>query len=453
MVGEGKQSAPTVRPGDADLPRRRLSLSPNSRAAELLPLTPVAAVPIVFLHRMNQVHVTFGPIDVYSSDVAIAIVVGSAGLAGLWWGWAPLRRGQALWALAAALLSLLVASCFWTPLDQTGTHLITAAKYIEYALLAPAVVLLLRRRVDVDRLFLVFIGWSAVASAWAALQFVGLFNEFRGRNPDQREPSFIGIEELAALSGAVLVISLAGIALGDRRRRVVVAGIAGASGVALAASWLAFAGLILATVAIAVLAWRSGELNARRGLIAAAIVVIAGAGVYGLRAGDTSSFFSFLKTGKAGAPVSAGVQTGSQRVLLAYIGLRIWEGHPLLGVGFERSFDHYQPYLAAAKRQFPGQNPYAFPSPQHEWGVQDFWVQLLADLGIVGFVLAVLMFGTGLRLALRAPPAARLLDAIVFGWICVTLGSLNEIGIIAGLPIDALFWISLGLATAVGGLE
>ncbi len=419
----------------------------------LLPLAPAAAVPVLFLHRMNQLHTSFGAVDVYSSDIAIAVVVAAALLAGLWWGWAPLLRPKTLWSSAGALLALFVVSCFWSPADQTTTHLITAAKYIEYALLAPAVVLLLRRQIDIDRLLLVVIGWSVIASGWAALQFFGLINEFRGKNPDQREPSFIGIEDLAALSGATLVIALAGIALGDRRRRVVVAALAGALGLILAASVLAFAGLVLAAIVIAAVGWRAGTLGTRSTLAGAAITLIVAAGVYGLRAGDTSSFFSFLRNGKAGAPVSAGVQTGSQRVLLAYIGLRMWEDHPVLGVGFERSFDHYQPYLAATKREFPDQHPFAFPAPTHEWGVQNFWVQLLSDVGIVGLVLAVITFATGLVLALRAPAGVRLLGLVTAGWICVTLGSLNAIGIVAGLPLDALVWMSLGLAATMRGLE
>jgi hypothetical protein len=397
--------------------------------------------------------VSLGPVDVYSSDLAIAVVVGAALLAGLWWGWTPLRQAKTLWVAAAALLALFVISCFWSPADQTTKHLITAAKFIEYALLAPAVVLLLRRRIDIDRLLLVFIGWSTVASTWGLLQFIGLINEFRGKNPDQREPSFIGIEDLAALSGATLVIALAGIALGDRRRRVVVAAVAGAAGLILAASVLAFAGLALAALVIAAAARRSGVLSTRRTLAGAAIAVIVAGGVYGLRAGDTSSFFSFLKNGKAGAPVSAGVQTGSQRVLLGYIGIRMWEDHPILGVGFERSFDHYQPYLAATRRKFPDQHPFAFPAPSHEWGVQNFWVQLLSDVGIVGLVLALVTFAAGLAMALRAPAGVRLLGLITAGWICVTLGSLNAIGIVAGLPLDALVWMSLGLAATLKGLE
>jgi hypothetical protein len=35
----------------------------------------------------------------------------------------------------------------------------------------------------------------------------------------------------------------------------------------------------------------------------------------------------------------------------------------------------------------------------------------------------------------------------------LTIGSLNAIGIEAGLPLDALVWIGLGLGATVGGLE
>jgi hypothetical protein len=402
---------------------------------------------------MYQAHVAVGPLDVYSSDVAAGVVVAAAIAAGVLFGWAPLRRPRPLWLAAAALLALFVVSCFWRPFDQTQTHLITAAKYIEYALLAPAVVLLLRRRIDVERVLLVLIGWSAAATVWGGLQFAGLVNEFEGKRPDQREVSFLGIEDFAALSGAALVIAVAAIALGERRRSAVVAAVSGAVGMALAASLLAFAGLILALLAATAVGLRAGTLTGRRALALGAIALVVGGGVYGLRVGDVTSFFGFLKTGTAGAPTSDGVQTGSQRALLAYLGLRMWEDHPLLGVGFERSFDHYPPYLAAAKRRFPGQNAFAFPTPTHEWGVQNFWVQLLSDTGILGLVLGIATFVTGLRFALRAPPAVRLLGLIAAGWILVAVGSLNAIGIIAGLPLDALTWLGLGLAATVGGLE
>jgi hypothetical protein len=85
--------------------------------------------------------------------------------------------------------------------------------------------------------------------------------------------------------------------------------------------------------------------------------------------------------------------------------------------------------------------------------VQNFWIQLLADVGVVGLVLALVTFGTALAMALRARTDLRLLGLIATGWICVTIGSLNGTGIVAGLPLDALVWMGLGLAAAVGGLE
>ena len=72
------------------------------RAAELLPLVPAAAVPLLFLHRSYQAHTSLGPIDVYSSDVAAGVVVLAALVAGALFGWAPLRRPLTLWILRSA---------------------------------------------------------------------------------------------------------------------------------------------------------------------------------------------------------------------------------------------------------------------------------------------------------------------------------------------------------------
>ena len=428
-------------------------LDSRSRAAELLPLVPAAAIPLLFLHRRYQAHTSFGPIDVFGSDIAVAATVAAALLAGAWWGFAPLRRARTLWAVAGALLALYGASCFWTPLDHTTKHLITAAKIGEYALLAPAVVLLLRRRVDVDRFLLVFVGWSVAASAWGLLQFLGLVNEFSGKRPGQREVSFLGIHDFAAFSAAALAIGLAGIALGERRRIVAVAAVAGAAGSILAASAFAFGGIVLAVILAAEVGRRAGTLTLRRGLALAGITLVVGGGVFELRAGDVTNFFSFLGHAKPTTAQSQDIQTGAHRVVLAYIGLRIWEDHPLLGVGFERSTTHYGPYVAAAKRKYPHEAPSSFPSPQHPWGVQNLWVQTLADEGIVGLALLVATFVAGLTLALRALRRTRLLALIAAGWILVAAGTWNANGILAGIPLDALTWLGFGLAAAVGGLE
>jgi hypothetical protein len=139
--------------------------------------------------------------------------------------------------------------------------------------------------------------------------------------------------------------------------------------------------------------------------------------------------------------------------MLAYIGLRIWEEHPLGGVGFERSDNRYQPYLADAKRKFPDQPPQAYPTQAHPWGVQNFWVQLLADTGIAGLALGVAAFVVGVVTALRAQPRYVLFGLVAAGWILVAAGTWNAVGIVAGVPLQAVTWLGFGLAAVAGALE
>jgi len=422
----------------------------RSRAADVLPLVAAAAIPLVFLHRRYQAHASFGAVDVYGSDVAIAVTLLAAVAAGVCFGWHRLRP-RALWLFASALLVLFVLSCFWRPLEAPKSHLITAAKVIEYALLAPAAVLLFRRTVDFERFLAVFVAWSVAASGWGLLQFLGLVSEFEGKRPGQREVSFLGHQDLGAFSGATLAIGFAAIALAERRRLAQIAVAAGAVGVIIDASIFAYFGVVLAAIAAAWVGGRTGTLTVRRAVALATIVAVVGAGVYVLRGSDVTNYLSFLGIKAAAASTAADVQTGSQRTMLAYIGLRIWEDHPLLGVGFDRSANRYQPYLAAAKRKFPDQPAEAYPSPDHRWGVQNLWLQLLADVGIVGFALGAATFVTGLWIALRTPRNARFLGLVAAGWILVAAGTWNAVGIVAGIPLEAVTWLGLGLA--VGAQE
>jgi O-antigen ligase len=312
-------------------------------------------------------------------------------------------------------------------------------------------VLLMRRRVDLDRFLLAFVGWSVAASAWGVLQFLGLVNEFFGKRPGQREVSFLGIHDFAGFSAAALAIGFAGIALAQRRRLTAVAVVAGTVGSILPASVFAYSGIVLAAILAAAIGRRAGTLSLRRGLAIAGILVVVGAGAFALRVSDVTDFLSFLGKPTTSTPADA-IQTGSQRVLLAYIGLRIWRDHPLLGVGFGRSTTGYGPYLADARRRYPDEAPSSFPSPRHAWGVQDFWLQALADVGVVGLVLALATFGVGLVLALRSTGAVGLAALVAACWILVAAATWNGLGIVAGNPLQALTWLALGLAATVGGL-
>src|SRR5205085_3075769 len=155
--------------------------------------------------------------------------------AGIREGWTPLRPGRAIWITLAAVVAIVFVSTFYglarPPHYRFLTHLVTAAKFAEYAVLAPAVPLLLRVRRDVTLLFWTIAAWSAAATAWGLLQFSGLVNEFEGKRPLQREPSFLGIHDLAALSGAALAIGLALLALRPATNSERLLGwVAGASG-------------------------------------------------------------------------------------------------------------------------------------------------------------------------------------------------------------------------------
>jgi len=420
-------------------------LSHRLRAADVLPLVAAASIPLVFLHAMYQWHGKVGPADVYGSDIAIALVVASAIAAGVLWGFEPLARGRVLWIVAGAFLALFVISCFWQPIEKPTKHLVTAAKSIEYALLAPAIVLLFRRRVDVDRFLYMFVAWAVAAAGWGVLMFFAIVDDPEGPRPGQREVSFLGHQDLGGFTGAALAIGFAAIALGIRPRLAAVAVVAGSLGVIIDASVFAYFGTILAAVAAVWIGRRVGTVTLRRVLLIGAILLVVGSGVYVLRGSDVSNYLSFLGIAPAAKSSSQDVQTGSQRAMLLWIGWKIFEDHPILGVGFERSADRYQPYLAEAKRKFPDQPPQAFPSPAHPWGVQNFWVELLADMGIVGFALGVATFATGLVMALRRAAGPSFYALVAAGFILVAAGTWNAIGIIAGIPLDAVMWLGFGL--------
>ena len=78
--------------------------------------------------------------------------------------------------------------------------------------------------------------------------------------------------------------------------------------------------------------------------------------------------------------------------------------------------------------------------------MQNYYVELAADTGIVGFLLGLAVFGTGLLLGARQAFKSSFAGLIAVCWILVAAGTWNALGIVAGIPLDALTWIGLGLA-------
>ena len=429
------------------------------------PIVFAIAVPVIFLHVRYQpkVHVGLGSTSagIELSDLAVLAVAIAAVLAGLREGFAPLRSARAVWLAGALFLAMVVAATIY-PLARSAdyrflTHLVTTAKFVEYAVLALAVPLLLRTRRDLDVLLWTFALWSAAATAWGLLQFAGLVSEFEGKRPLQREPSFLGIHDLAALSGGALAIGLALLAIGPAtsRERLLawIAGGSGTLGLVLSGAVAGALGIALAAVAALAVSRGRRSLDPRRALALAGIAAVTGAGVLLMRGGDVEHFARFLGIGHKPRN-EKNVESYVHRSLLAYIGVRIFRDHPIVGVGWQGSeeYDNYAPYLADAHRRFPGESPRAFPSPQHTWGVQNAYLQTLTDMGVVGFALLVALFASGLvlgvRAALRAPSELAVPALAGLLWLLVAAGVWNGLGLVAGIPLDALTWLSFGLIAA-----
>ena len=218
----------------------------------------------------------------------------------------------------------------------------------------------------------------------------------------------------------------------------------GGVGMVLGGAFDSLLGLVLAAAAI-VVATRLRD--PRRLASVGAIVLVVAVGVVAIRSSAVADGLKFLgiKQGNGGA--STHIQSYRQRVLLAYIGGRIFIDHPLLGVGWEGSQDPYAftPYLGDAHKHFD-QPSEAFPSQAHRWGVQNAYVQCLADLGILGLVafLAALLV-PALTAARRGVGDARVLGLALP---LLVLGAWNGYGLVAGIPLDALTWLGVGVAAA-----
>ena len=420
------------------------------------------AIPFLFLHEKYQLEVTIDlgstSVEVRLSDLAVLVVVAAAVFA-VRQGTSRLGPGRILWIPGTALLLWLAFQALRPDSVDDALfedHLVSYAKLVEYALLAVAVPLLVRRTRDLTIVLGSLVLWSAVASAVALVQFVGL-DVFDAWNAGWRQPSFLGHHDLAALSAVSAALAATGILC--LRTRLPASAlwstalVAGALGLMLAGSVAAAGGFALGALALAIAARGRFEPSPRRFLAVLALVLVVGGGVTAIRADSLEQFVRFL--GVRGDERPQGVETYSQRTVLAYIGLRIWEDSPVVGVGWQRSGreDVFEPYLEDARERFPDVVDFAFPAESREWGVQNLYVQMLADAGIVGLLLLLAVGVSGIVLAWRtmihAPnPWATGVGLVVICALLTLAGEWASLGIVAGIPLQAATCLLLGLAAA-----
>ncbi len=431
----------------------------EARTASGGALVLAAAIPFVFLHPDYQPSLTHGSVGVDLSDLALAVTA----VAALW----TLRRSRtgvlsaqpALWLLFAVFLAWLVSSIAWAAYDDPNyplhSRLVSAFKYVEFATLAPAAAIVLRKTADRSALLLAIVAWSSFLTAIAVLQFLGVVNEFQGRRPVQREPSYIGIHELGLFSGVALTVAFATIVTLRRPRLGWVGGIAGGLGVALAAALDAVGGVAVAAALAGAVAARRGALGARRALLLTAIVAAVAVAAVTLRASTVSAFLEFLGVTPASTQTNENVQSYSHRTLLGYIGLRIWLDHPVAGAGWQESHEPaaFEKHIAAAHRRFPDEPDVAFPSRAHRWGVQNGVIQTLADLGAVGLALLALVVALALRVAVRVARGAEAERAhsatVGLAGLIVAAAVFTGTGLLPGTSVEAMLWLAVGLCASL----
>ena len=176
----------------------------------------------------------------------------------------------------------------------------------------------------------------------------------------------------------------------------------------------------------------------------AVVLVAVTVGTSAMRATALERFAEFLGI-RDRTEQSGGIQSYAHRTLLGYIGVRIFLDHPLTGVGWQASsLDFaYTPYLEAARRRFPSEPAEAFPSPEHRWGVQNAYLQTLADLGVIGFLALLVAFGSALVTGVRRSRATPL-ALVGVAWLLVASGVWLGLGLVAGIPLAALTWLAFG---------
>jgi O-antigen ligase len=392
-----------------------------------------AALLPLFLHADFQPSLDAGSVTIRLADLAVLAVAAAAVAEG---GRERLRAGRWIWVATLAFFAVVAVSMLAAAASDRaypfGDHAVTALKYAEYALLAVAVPLVVRRRADVDVVLRTMVALGVVATVVAALQFVGV-DILHAWPAGRRQPSFLGHHDFAALSGAVLAIAYV--------RRWRLAAVGGTVGLVLSGAITGAAGLLLAAV-VALLAAHRRRLLTRQLAVTVAVTVAAVlVGVVAIRSANIAELLDDDTTGN--------VETFSHRGVLAYVGVKEFAGHPLLGIGWQASLDEagYGPYLDDARRRYPAQPARVFPSPEEPWGVQNAYLQALADLGALGGLAVLGLAAAAIATARRGWASG---EVALTGtlWLCIVAGVWNGIGFIAGLPLDALLWLGLGFVAA-----
>jgi O-antigen ligase len=424
-------------------------------AVWLLPLIVV----LVFVHPDFEPSASLGRVSLDPPDVAAAVAIVVAAIEMRRTGRRPGSLGL-VWILLGLFLLYALVECFLPLISNSSydwkKHIVTWGKFTEFALLAPASAVLLARRRALRALAKTIVALAVAAAVVGLVQFAGA-GIFRGWGVANREPSFTGVHELGALG--VVTLSVVFVANLNEwlltQRWIWTAALGGIVCAVLSGTVAAGIGLAAGAAVGALVAIRRGWLSRRSLALLLVSVAVCGGGIFALRAGDISQYTRYIGLAKADHGTNANVQTYAQRSLQFYIGYRVWRDHPVFGAGWIsiREPSVYGPQLPAAHREFPDQPPLAFPSPQHPWGIDNAYAQVLAELGLVGAVLfgalLIAVLERGLRASLRRPSDRAWIALLGTTWALIAAGlwigqDLNV------SPVTDTLWLGIGLIAVAG---
>lgn len=367
------------------------------------------------------------------------------------------RPTRAVTFAAAAFSGWLLASSA----ANGGEAVVAATKLLEYGLIGLGAVLFIQRRVQLWLFVGVIVAVETVAVGYALLAFFDV-PPLEPTSPGGRQPSFLGEHGLASLSNLALTFALATLFAPRRRLRglAVVAGVAGALGLVLGAALAGLLGLYLGIAAILGLAVARGAATRRAVTLTVATALVVTVGALALRSGDLAAFARYLGVSERSEVQDENAAGWSQRLIYAYVGGRVFLDNPVLGTGWYGRLppSEYARYLPDARARFSDQPPRYFPSRTEGFIPQQTYDQVLYELGILGALLFLVLVGVAATATWAAgrdwprgdpdEPAAYLPAA----WVGALVGGLAGAALFGGIPLAAIFWITLGVAALAPSL-
>ncbi len=407
----------------------------------------LAAITISLIKAVNQPGITFrlgsASARLVVGDLVMVVLAVVIGVRVARTRYYP-RAALSVTLAAAALGSLILL----TGLANGGTAFIAAGKLVMLAVLLVASVVLVD---TTDQLWLVALLLVVITTAAVAWGLVGF-----AQHPGDRQASFLGEHDLAALSTVCLVIGLASLHCRHRLSRLpLVAGIVGSLGVVLGAALASLLGLYLAGAALIAVAALRRSLRLRSIVITVLIAIVLTGATYSLRSSDLGFLREWFAPAENAKP---GEYAGSwsQRLIFGYIGGRVFLDNPLLGTGWwgELPPSAYARFLPDARARFPDQPAHYFPPEDGSFIPQQTFDQIAYELGIVGVTLLLALIATAARDSLRTArlwprgEPDELAGYLAAAWLASLLGAIAGSALFGGTPIAALFWLTFGLVAA-----